>query len=156
MRRVNTDSAREDLRMRTLAPIGYDFARLVYLSSLRDFHTGEYHHHGLALSYSESAAAAALAACHREVFYDLTLSSLEAFVEQVERFVRSSGYDFEKTMRAWESLEGYRVTIPADCDPLSVALFHSNVKIAIALLKSRHSNRPSRLRSASPRLSLGQ
>jgi hypothetical protein len=156
MKSMNEESAREDLRMRTLAPIGYDFGRLVYLSSLRDFSTGEYHHHGLAYSYSETIAAAALASCHKEVFYDLALSSLEVFVDQVERFVRASAQDFDKTVNAWENLEAYRATIPADCDPLTAALFRSNVKIAIAVLKSRQSSRPSRAQFSSPRPLLDQ
>jgi hypothetical protein len=156
MKSLNEESARKDLRMRTLEPIGYDFGRLVYLSSLRDFSTGEYHHHGLAYSYSEAVAAAALASCHKEVFYDLALSSLEVFVDQVERFVRSSAHDFDKTVKAWESLEAYHSTIPADCDPLTAALFRSNVKIAIAVLKSRQSIRPSKPQFSSPRPLLGQ
>lgn len=156
MKSLNEQSAREDLRKRTLAPIGYDFGRLVYLSSLRDFSTGEYHHHGLAYSYSEAIAASALASCHKEVFYGLALSSLEVFVDQVERFVRSSAQDFDKTVHAWESLEAYRATIPADCDPLTAALFRSNVKIAIAVLKSRQPIRPSKPQFSSPRPLLGQ
>jgi len=156
LKRINVDGAKEDLQKRTLGPIGYDFGRVVYLSSLRDFSTGEYHHYGLALSFSESAAAAALATCHREVFYNLTLSPLETFVAQVERFFRSSAHDFERTVNAWESLEGYRVAIPSACDQLSAALFRSNVKVAIALLKSRQSIHPEKAQSALQLPLLGQ
>jgi len=88
--RLDLETAKEDLQTRTLAPIGYDFGRLIYLSSLRNFGTGEYNHHGLAHSFSESVASAALAACHQEVFYRLALSPLESLVAQVERFIRSS------------------------------------------------------------------
>src|SRR5713101_3781598 len=104
--------------------------------------------HGLARSFSGSAASAALAACHREIFYHFTLSPLEMFVTQIERFVRSSAHDLNKTVTAWETLEAYRVAIPSACDQLTAALFRSNVKVAIALLKSRQSNRSEKARSA--------
>src|SRR5258708_24943645 len=94
---LDDEAAKEDLRLRTLETIGYDFGRLIYLSSLRDFNTGEYYHQGLAHSFSEQAASAALAACHQEIFYRLTSSPLESVLAQVERFIRSSPTHLAKT-----------------------------------------------------------
>src|SRR5258708_20261452 len=135
--RLDVEAARQDLRLRTLDPIGYDFGRLIYLSSLRDFNTGEYYHQGLAHSFSEQAASAALAGCHEEVFYRLALSPLESVLGQVDRFIRPSRSDLEKTVNAWETLEAYRVMIPSVCDRLVAEVFRSNVKGAIEGLKSR-------------------
>jgi hypothetical protein len=135
--RLDVEAAKQDLRLRTLEPIGYDFGRLIYLSSLRDFNTGEYYHQGLAHSFSEQAASAALAGCHEEVFYHLALSPLESVLGQLERFIRSSRSDLEKTVNAWETLEAYRVMIPSVCDRLVAELFRSNVKVAMEVLKSR-------------------
>src|ERR1700730_17983514 len=155
-KRMDVEAATEDLRNRTLAQLDYDFARLLYLSSLRDFSTGKYHHHGLAHSFSESAASAALTISHQQVFYDLTSAPLESLVAQIERFIRSSFEDCEEILRAWEKLEVYRVTVPCDCDNLTAALFRSNVKIGMAVLKSPRSILEGKHPPASPRLLLGQ
>jgi hypothetical protein len=153
---MDVEAAKKDLNIRTLTQFGYDFAKLVYLSSLRDFSTGEYYHHGLAHSFSESAASAALAAAHEEVFCDLTSAPLESFVAQVERFIRSSPKDSEQILNAWEKLEVYRVTVPSDCDELTTGLFRSNVKVAMLLLKSLNSVRPQKSQPALPRRLLDQ
>lgn len=146
--RLDLQNAKEDLQRRTLEPIGYDFGRLVYLCSLRDFSTGTYHHHGLESSFSKLTASRALAQCHEEVFNHFTLCPLNDFMEQVERFVRSSGGDFERTVEFWESLEAYRVAVPSGCDPLTAALFRSNIKIVMAVLRSRPSPRQEIAQSA--------
>ena len=155
-KRLEVEAAKKDLENRTLLPIGYDFARIVYLSSLRDFSTGEYYHAGLARSFSESAASAALIAAHQEAFYKLAVAPLEGFTEQVERFIRSSPKDYEETLHAWEMLEAYRVTVPTACDQLTSALFRSNIKIAITFLKSRRPIQAEKAQCASPRRLPGQ
>ncbi len=156
LRRMDVETAKEDLQTRTLAPIGYDFGRLVYLSSLRNFSTGEYYHHGLAHSFSESAASAALATCHQEVFDRLALSPLVFLVAQIERFIRSSRRDLGRTLDAWETLEAYRTTIPSVCNQLAAALFRSNVRISMELLKCRRPIQLEKQQSALPLPLLGR
>ena len=148
---MDVEAAKNDLKARTLTSFDYDFARLIYLSSLRDLSTGEYFHHGLANSFSEFAASAALAACHQELFYDLALGSLESLVAQVDRFIRSTHKDYQRTLDTWEKLEAYNVTLPSQCDQTTAGLFRSNIKVGMALLRSRRLAQEGKLQSASPR-----
>jgi hypothetical protein len=152
----DVEATKQDLKLRTLEPIGYDFGRLVYLSSLRDFNTGEYYHQGLAHSFSEQAASAALAGCHQEIFYCFALSPLESVLAQVELFIRSSRCDLEKTVNAWQTLEAYRVMIPSACDRLVAELFRSNIKVTMEVLKSRREIRAEKQPGASQRPLPGQ
>ena len=153
---MDVEAAKEDLKTRTLKQLGYDFARVIYLSSLRDFSTGEYFHHGLAYSFSESAATAALAACHQELFHRLTTGSLESFVQQLHRFIQSTPTAYKNALDTWDALEAYKAIVPSYCDRLTAALFRSNIKIGVALLKSRRPSPGAQFQSASPRRLLGQ
>jgi hypothetical protein len=137
LKRMDVVAASEDLKNRTLAKIGVQFGRLIYLASTRDYNTGRYYHDGLAIQFSEGVAAEALAEAHREVFVNLTLGPLEEFVDQLQLYLLSVGTEPQKIIRTWGKLEPYRVAIPADSDPLTASLFLANVKIALAIVDSR-------------------
>ena len=77
-------AAADDLRRRTLADMTQPLERLIYLASTRDYNTGLYYHHGLAVRFSEEAACEALADCHREAFEELVAASLEELVYELE------------------------------------------------------------------------
>lgn len=150
-KRMDVEAAKEELKSRTLAKLGYDFARLMYLSSLRDFSSGEYYHQGLTQSFSDFAAAAAMAACHEEIFYGLTLGPLDSFVAQVDRLIASTHKDYHRTLEAWETLGAYKVAVPSQCDPTVARLYKSNVRIAMRFLKLPRAGLAEKSRSASPR-----
>ena len=149
IKHMDVEAAREDLNRRTLAHLGYDFARLVYLCSLRDFSTGGYHHNGLENSFSQIAAKAAIISLHEEVFLRLTLGPLDQLVAQIDRFVRSSAADYQATVTTWQTLETYHILVPSCADPNLSELFRSSVKIAMQLLKTP--GRPPKLPATSRR-----
>ncbi|HVH72044.1 MAG TPA: hypothetical protein VNB49_13150 [Candidatus Dormibacteraeota bacterium] len=135
--RTDVAAAREDLKNRTLAKIGPEFGRLIYLASTRDYNTGRYYHDGLAFQFSEEVAEKVIAEAHREVFMNLTLGALEDFANELQLYFSSVAVEPREIVRAWEKLEPYRIAVPVDCDPLTVSLFSANVKLALAIVESR-------------------
>jgi len=136
-RRMDVQQAREDLRRRTLSEIPRPLDRLIYLASMRDYNTGFYHHDGLAARFSEEVACEALADCHREVFRQLVVCSLEDLVKQLEAYRNSTHTTPREFLTAWKRLEPYRVAVPVETDPLSAEFLFSNFKIALAILEAR-------------------
>lgn len=135
----DVEAARKDLLERNLSKIRGDFARLVYLASMRNYNTGEYHHDGLACVFTESVAEKAIAVCHREIFRRVVLCPLNELVEQLELYASSNCLGPSALVRIWERLQPYRAAVPLECSPLTTRFFVSNVKTALAILQSRQS-----------------
>ena len=123
IKREELEAAIQDLRNRTLAALRGEFARLIYLSSTRDYNTGQYYHEGLAFQFTPEIALSALAVCHQETFRSLVYSPLEAFVKELDSYVGSTGEHPEDVLEFWRKFEPYRVAIPMDCEPLAAELF---------------------------------
>jgi len=123
-----------DLRNRTLAKLDGDFARLIYLASTRDYNTGRYAHDGLSFRFTESVAERVLAEAHREVFVSLALSPLKILVTQLEQYIRSGCARPDELVAAWRELEPFRILPPEHDDPITVELFISNIRVALAIV----------------------
>jgi hypothetical protein len=136
LRPIAVEDALRDLQNRTLARLDGDLARLIYLASTRDYNTGRYAHDGLSFHYSESVAQEALAVAHRGVFESLALSPLRVVVANLEDYIRSGCAGPNELVTAWNASEAYRVLSPVSADSLTVKLFNSNIKVALAIVKA--------------------
>ena len=144
-KRMDVQAAAEDMRRRTLSKIARPLDRLIYLASLRDYNTGVYYHDGLASRFSHDAVCEALSDCHREVFRQLFFCSLEDIVVQLEGYADSTHAALADFIAAWQGLEPYRVSVPAETDSVSAVFFFSNLRVALAILQNRlHARRAPR------------
>ncbi len=134
---VTMRNAFEDLQRRTLSQIPCDFARLVYLASMREYNSATYHHEGLAVRYGQEQARDALEACHRDIFCNLVSLPLEGLVTEIEAYVRASHEAPSGLIHAWQELEPYRVAVPMEADSTMVQLFLSNIRLALEVLRFR-------------------
>jgi hypothetical protein len=155
-KRMEVQAAADDMRRRTLAGIARPLDRLIYLGSLRDYNTGVYYHDGLASRFSEDVVCEALADCHREVFRQLFFCSLEDLVAQLEGYSNSAHAAPADFIAAWQGLEPYRVSVPAETNPVSAGFFFSNLRVALAILQHRLHARPAQRPGASPQPLLGR
>ena len=138
------DAAVQDLHDRTLAGLNGDLTRLVYLSSTRDYNTGEYQHAGLADRFGSDTAQHALAQCHEGAFRDLLDLNLANLVGQLAVYIESTGGDRDRVLDAWRRLQAYRVVVPETCDEFSAEFFASNVRIALEALRVERGADPAR------------
>jgi hypothetical protein len=130
------EAAIQDLHDRTLANLPEVLTRLIYLSSTRDYNTGEYQHAGLADRYGPDTAQKALAGCHQAAFENLLYTDLADLVRQLAAYIESIGAERDQVLDTWRGLQAYRVLIPNACDDLSAELFTSNIKIALEALRA--------------------
>lgn len=144
IRQMDVEAAVDDIKKHTLPAFPTDFAQLIYLSSMRDYNTGEYYHDGLALRFGQEVSGKALATCHREVFDRLVRTSLEGLFQQIESYLNCTGDQQDQLLAAWQQIEPYRVTVPLGADNVSTELFFSNVRILLAILEKRSAKLPPR------------
>lgn len=136
-KRMDVQKAAEDIRLRTLGKIPRTLDRFIYLSSMRDYNTGLYHHEGLAGRYSPEVACEALADCHREVYRQLLTCSLQDLVVQMEGYIESSQTPARDFIAVWRKVEPYRVAVPVETDSFASEFLFSNFRIALAIVEQR-------------------
>lgn len=134
---VPLQQAYNDVVNRSLSRIPCELGRLIYLASTREYNTGHYHHEGLADRFGPDAAKKALEIAHRQAFYKVSAYSLEALVEELEKYLGSTKENPLECLRAWQKLEPYRIAAPADVNATVARLFTSNLRLALAILRFR-------------------
>ena len=124
-----------DFQSRTLARMEWHFSRLIYLSSLRDYNTGRYHHHGLESRYTSEAVDEGLRRCHTQVFDELVTLPLKKQTDDLVGFFTSLREERSRLVDAWERLRSYRILPPENCHPLAKELFEKNIVIILKILR---------------------
>jgi len=129
------ERAFQDFEGHTLAKMQGRFCRLVYLASLRDHNTGQYHHYGLEQRYSSQAVDEALAGCHQQAFNDLLALPLRDQTQDLIHFFESLRAERARLVEVWQQLQAYQVLPPQNCHPFAKQMFSKNVEVMLRILK---------------------
>lgn len=110
------------------------FARLVFLTSMRDHYTGHYLHEGWASAASSEEVNAALGQMHRQVFEAVATLSLLDLCREIREHFLSLGETELRAANFWLETEPYYEMIPAGYAQLARKLFISQVRLALEVL----------------------
>ena len=125
-----------DFAMNTLSGIPTDFARLTYISSLRNLSTGRYEHMGLAALYPEEAIQQALKQCHEEVFQRILETPLTLQEKDLHNCLEGMEGSLNANISRWRQMKAYRILMPEDSPDYLKELFCSNLCALLEILQT--------------------
>jgi hypothetical protein len=131
-------SADTDLWRHTLSQIPVLSGQLIYLASLRSPLTGRYEHHGLSLLFGDGEADKAIRGSHRKVFQEWLTLGLAEKIEDLARYLETSGEDPGVVLRHWAKTETWDSFRPAGTLPPEKSLYTSDMRNAIKILIQRY------------------
>lgn len=117
-----------------LASLSSPFAKLVFLTSVRDPYTGHYIHEGWAHCSSPQEVHEMLREAHRIAFESLLELSVVEIARELRRHFESLDQVESSVASLWIDLEPYREMIPQGSPEISRRFFTSQVHLGLELL----------------------
>lgn len=125
----------QDFTMTTLAGIPGQFARLVYIASLRDLSSGRYEHAGLSTQYPAEAVQQALQLCHEQIFERILETPLASQEQDLRTCLERMESGLAGAVTRWCRREAYRVLVPEASPDYLKDLFCSNLRALLEILE---------------------
>ena len=125
-----------DLWRNTLSAIPTIYGKLVYLSGLRQPHSGRYEHHGLAMRFGADDAQQALRASHVRCFREWMATSLAEKKADLEKYLESQEVGKAEVVRAWSETGAWRNLVPGSIRTAERKHFLADVGALMALLRN--------------------
>ena len=134
-RQKEVEAVIADIETHTLQEMPGHFSRLIYLSSLRDYNTGRYHHYGLETRYGPELVDKGLHQCHIRVFEELMALPLKEQTRDLVSLFESIREERPRLINTWQRLRSYQVLPPEECHPLARQLFDANIEVILKVLR---------------------
>jgi len=124
----------QDFTLTTLAGIPGLFARLAYLTSLRDLSSGRYEHAGLSALYPDAAVQESLQLCHEQIFERILEAPLSVQREDLRACLAGMEGGLYGAVSHWRRNEAYRLLQPEAAPDYLKDLFCSNLRALLEIL----------------------
>jgi len=128
----------EEFAARWLSSYPNDLARLIYVATLRDLYTGNYHHPPLEEVYSGPAVHQSLCFCHEEVFAKFLENTFEQQAHEVRSCIASTALPAREIAQHWLELELFHSFLPSGAPAYLRDLFVSNIRTLLAVIADEH------------------
>jgi hypothetical protein len=132
---ANRETAAAESWQRTLSAIPTVIGRVVYLSSLRNTHTGSYEHVGLAQRIGEDGVDRIVRRSHVSVFQEWLCFGLERQKEELEEYFSELEGDKREIISNWLALEPWNNWVPGDSRDVERKLFNADLAVILELIR---------------------
>jgi hypothetical protein len=132
---ANRETAAAESWQRTVSAIPTLIGRVVYLSSLRNVHTGSYEHVGLAQRIGEDGVDRVIRRSHMGVFQEWLCFGLEKQKEELEEYFSGLEGDKREIIANWLSLEPWNNWVPGESRDVERKLFNADLAVVLELIR---------------------
>ena len=112
------------------------FERLVFLGSLRSAYTGRYLHEGWAQVASAEEVHSVMKEFHESLFLSVLRLPVIELSKELRAHFRRLGEPEQDTCLLWLETEPFRDLVPRRCSPVLRAVFISQIRAALEVLRS--------------------
>lgn len=109
--------------------------RVIYLSSLRNVHTGTYEHVGLSQRIGETEVDRILRRSHMSAFQEWLCCGLERQKEELDTYFSELTGDKREIIANWLAMEPWNNWVPGESRDVERKLFNADLAVILELVR---------------------
>lgn len=132
---LNREAVVAESWQRTLSAIPTLIGRVIYLSSLRNVHTGTYEHVGLSQRVGETEVDRILRRSHMSAFQEWLCCGLERQKEELDAYLSEMSGDRREIIANWLTIEPWNNWVPGESRDVERKLFSADLAVILELVR---------------------
>jgi hypothetical protein len=133
--KLRNETAAAESWQRTLSAIPTLIGRVAYLASLRNLHTGNYEHFGLAQRIGEIEVDRILRRSHIDAFQEWLCFGLEQQKGEIDTYFSELEGDRREIIANWLTIEPWSHWVPGESRDVERQLFNGDLAVVLELIR---------------------